>query len=71
MIPDHINPMQWHQAMGVARDSCARIFRDGGKPADALDAFAVARPTGEICDWSKAIGLIAETLCTAPVRRAA
>jgi hypothetical protein len=69
--PDHINPVQWSQAMGVARQACARIFRDGGAPADAVAAFglAVAAPTA--IAWSKAVELIAERLCAAPLRRAA
>ena len=38
---NHVNPLQWHQAVGVARQSCARFFRDGGAPADALLAFGL------------------------------
>jgi hypothetical protein len=49
--PDHINPFQWHQAMGVARQACARIFRDGGRPADALAAFGLKDAVSK--DWSK------------------
>lgn len=70
MSPDHINPIQWDQALGVARQSCARIFRDGGTPADALDAFGLMRADGT-CDWSKAVTLIAEVICSQPARKAA
>jgi hypothetical protein len=70
MIPDHINPLQWHQALGVARQACARIFRDGGTPADALKAFG-APATAVAVDWAKAVDQIAERLCAAPLRRAA
>lgn len=28
----HINPVQWHQAVGYARQACARFFRDGSTP---------------------------------------
>lgn len=67
--PAHINPVQWHQALGYARQACARIFRDGGAPADAAKAFGLdARDVG---DWSRAVELIAESLSRAPVRRAA
>lgn len=66
--PEHINPLQWHQAIGIARQACARIFRDGGNPADALAAFGV---TASKADWSKAVEVIAESLCREPVRRAA
>ncbi len=65
MSHDHINPLQWHQALGLARQSCARIFRDGGMPEDALAAFGIARtfPAGS-ADWSKVVEMIAESLCS-------
>jgi hypothetical protein len=72
MTPQHVNPLQWHQAVGVARQSCARFFRDGGSPADALTAFGVpvdARADGG--DWGKAVDAIAEVLCAPPAKRAA
>jgi hypothetical protein len=67
--PDHINPAQWHQSLGYARQACARIFRDGGTPRDAILAFGLASHTAK--DWSKAVELIAEVLCAQPVRKAA
>lgn len=67
--PDHINPVQWHQSLGYARQACARFFRDGGAPRDAIGAFGLAAPNG--ADWSKAVALIAESLCTRPLRKAA
>ncbi len=69
--PDHVNPVQWQQAQGVARQTCARFFRDGGAPEDALKAFGLS--AGEITglDWSRAVDAIAQTLCSAPQRRAA
>lgn len=69
MTPEHINPLQWHQALGVARQSCARFFRDGGTPADALAAFGLKQSAAS--DWSHAVERIAEVLCAAPQRRAA
>ncbi|MGE3067276.1 MAG: hypothetical protein AB7K67_16965 [Hyphomicrobiaceae bacterium] len=66
----HINPLQWHQSIGYARQICARIFRDGGRPEDALSAFGLgdgAAPT----DWSAAVDRIAQSLCAAPERKAA
>ena len=68
---NHINPLQWHQAMGVARVSCARFFRDGGMPADALLAFGLS--ADERCgqDWSRTVEAIAESLCAPPLKRAA
>ncbi|MFM1814055.1 MAG: hypothetical protein RLZ98_750 [Pseudomonadota bacterium] len=71
MTPEHINPMQWHQAMGIARQSCARIFRDGGTPEDAMVAFGLKMGTTGT-DWTRTVEAIAETLCKQPVvRRAA
>lgn len=71
MTPDHINAAHWDHALTVARQACARIFRDGGSPRDALSAFGlpITEPTAE--DWSRAVDAIAETLCAKPVRQAA
>lgn len=71
MTPDHVNPIQWTHAMGVARQACARIFRDGGKPADALAQFGVGEGARESADWSRTVETIAQSLCAVPVRRAA
>jgi hypothetical protein len=65
--PDR-DPAQWHQAIGVARQACARIFRDGGRPADAVRAFGLS---AEADDWARAVAIIAQSLCAAPLRRAA
>lgn len=71
MTPENINPVQWNQSIGLARQSCARIFRDGGMPADALVAFGVRSEQANL-DWSQAVELIARSLCAMPVvRRAA
>lgn len=71
MIPGHINPMQWHQALGVARQSCARFFRDGTAPADAMRAFGLTPDAATAADWSKAVDAIANVLCAVPEKRAA
>ena len=72
MFHDHINPMQWHQSLGIARQSCARIFRDGGTPADAARAFGIHDIEAGL-DWVKAVEQIAGKLCVQqqPLRRAA
>ncbi|MDO9382361.1 MAG: hypothetical protein Q7T86_05795 [Hyphomicrobiaceae bacterium] len=70
MTPEHINPLQWHQALGVARQSCARFFRDGGVPADAMHAFGL-KPPASHDDWSHAVEAIAEMLCATPAQRRA
>ena len=69
MFPRHHNPLQWSQSMGYARQVCARIFRDGGKPSDALAAFGL-QPC-EKPDWGVAVERIAQMLCTPPLRTAA
>lgn len=71
MTPEHINPIAWHQALGVARQSCARFFRDGGTAEDAMRAFGVDAATATAGDWSRAIEAIARILCVQPQRRAA
>ena len=71
IIPDHVDPAQWHQSIGLARQACARIFRDGGTPADALKAFSLSATEIRVSDWSKTVGLIAESLCAMPVMRRA
>jgi hypothetical protein len=63
------DPAQWHQAVGVARQACARIFRDGGSATDAIRAFGLAAP--DKADWSRAVTFIAESLCRPQMRRAA
>lgn len=71
MSRQHINPLQWHQAVEIARQSCARFFRDGGTPADALGAFGVPVEAHLSSDWGKAVDAIAEVLCAPPAKRAA
>ncbi len=69
MSPHHINSVQWQQSVGYARQACARIFRDGGSPAEACRTFGV---TGEpAADWSIAVDRIALALCAPTLRKAA
>ena len=68
MLQTHVNPVQWNQALGLSRQSCARIFRDGGSPIDALAAFGLSGNAPETVDWSKAVDLIAQQLCAATPR---
>lgn len=71
MTPDHINPIEWHQSLGIARQACARVFRDGGTAADALAAFGIRAERAPGVDWSRAVELIAVEMCGQPLRRAA
>ncbi|MEO0810859.1 MAG: hypothetical protein AAFW82_09560 [Pseudomonadota bacterium] len=70
MSPSQINPAQWQHALTIARQTCARIFRDGGEPSDAMEAFGLA---GQDCNanWRQAVETIAWALCATPVRRVA
>ena len=70
MSPRHINPMQWQQALEQARHVCARVFRDGGRPADAVQIFGLKSAEAHL-DWSIAVERIAEGLCAASLRKAA
>ncbi len=72
MSPEYVDQMQWHQSLGFARQACARVFRDGGTPADALRAFGFASKADQVGnDWSKAVELIAECMCASPDKKAA
>lgn len=71
MHPENINPIQWQQSIGLARQICARIFRDGGRPEDALRAVGFHEQHALPLDWSRAVERVAEVLCTEPLRRAA
>ena len=62
--PRHVRPRQWRQAVDVARETCARFFRDGRSPADAMRAFGFA-PSGA-ADWAQAVNLLAELHCATP-----
>lgn len=65
----NVNPVEWHQSQGLARQACARIFRDGGRPADALQAFGLdADPN---IDWSRAVERIALAIARPGMRSAA
>ncbi|MEQ1715395.1 MAG: hypothetical protein ABL907_05335 [Hyphomicrobium sp.] len=71
--PDHLNPMQWHQALAVSRQTCARVFSDGGSPAEALAAFGLAGAASHLdgVSWEKAVDTIAAEICAHPMARAA
>jgi hypothetical protein len=69
--PAHSNSMQWHHAQSIARQSCARVFRDGGQPTDALREFDVdVFHTGKL-GWGRAVELITDSLCQLPLKTAA
>lgn len=61
--PMNVNPVQWTEAVGYARQTCARIYRGGGKPLEALKLFGVNTRTVRTGDWDQAIETIAMSLC--------
>lgn len=63
--PMNVNPVQWSQAIGYARQTCARIYRGGGAPVDAVRAFGLEARGIERADWDRAIETIAWSLCSA------
>lgn len=69
--PAHVNPIQWHQALSVSRQTCARVFRDGGTPSEAVAAFSLKAELDEKLSWEKAVDLIAAEICAHPIARAA
>ena len=71
MTQTHINSLHWHQSQGVARQTCARFFRDGFSPVEAMRAFGLDAAGSDAQDWSKAVDAIANVLCATPNRRAA
>ena len=63
MSPQPSNAAQWTHAVGLARQSCARVFRDGGTPSDALATFGLKGRRSAQEDWSLAVEDIALELC--------
>ena len=68
-VPNHLNPIQWHQALAVSRQTCARVFRDGGTAVEALASFGING--AKDVNWDKAVDMIADELCAHPMERAA
>ncbi len=54
-------PAQWQQNVGLARQACARVFRDGGTPAEALRVFGLV-DTDAPRDWAVVVDRIAASL---------
>lgn len=71
MKPEHIHDLQWNQALVIARQTCAGIFKDGGVPNDAVRAFGLAGDLERAADWSRAVEAIAQVLCQRPNQLAA
>ncbi len=61
MLTHGISSTQWSQSQDMARAICGKVFRSGGKPADAL-RLAGAAVDGHV-HWGNAIDHIAASLC--------
>jgi hypothetical protein len=70
-MPAHINALQRHHAQSIARQTCARVFRDGGQPADALQTFNLKLTETQKLGWGRAVELITDSLCQLPLKQAA
>lgn len=62
MTMQNVKSAEWDHATGVARQVCARVFRDGGAPSDALEAFGLAHEDLH-GNWREAVDRIAQALC--------
>jgi hypothetical protein len=67
--PRHVHPIRWRQVMDVSREACARFFRDGRSPADAVRACGL--PPSGAATWAHAVNVIAELHCAPTTSRAA
>ncbi len=56
-----IDPKQKAYTISIARQACARVFRDGGAPSDALDAFGLTAGDRSV-GWQDAVDLIANAI---------
>jgi hypothetical protein len=59
--PHDVRPRQWRQAADVAREACARFFKDGRSPADAMRAYGLA--ASGAADWTQAVNVLVELHC--------
>ena len=59
--PQHVHPLRWRHAVDVSRETCARFFRDGRSPADAVRSCGLALPGATT--WAQAVNMLAELHC--------
>ena len=60
----NINPLQWHDAIGMASEFCADLAEKGCLPEDAVKAYGLKEDDIDTQDWDKAAQLIALMLST-------
>lgn len=61
--PANINPVQWSQAVGLARQAAARVYREGGSAREAAESFGVKVGKAQDFSWDRAIEMMAERVC--------
>ncbi len=61
--PANINPVQWSQAVGLARQAAARVYREGGSAREAAESFGVKITKPDGLSWDRAIEMMAERVC--------
>jgi hypothetical protein len=61
--PANINPVQWSQAVGLARQAAARVYRNGGSAREAAESFGVRLENAPETSWDRAIEMMAERVC--------
>lgn len=61
--PANINPVQWCQAIGLARQAAARVYRNGGSAREAAESFGVKLTKDQDLSWDRAIEVMAERAC--------
>ena len=59
--PQRVHPLRWRQSVDVSREVCARFFRDGRSPADAVRSCGLA--LSEAATWAQAVNVLAELHC--------
>ncbi|MEZ5926368.1 MAG: hypothetical protein R3D57_18515 [Hyphomicrobiaceae bacterium] len=65
--PANINPVQWSQAVGLARQAAARVYREGGGPREAALSFGVKVAKTQDLSWDRAIEMMAERVSSSVV----
>lgn len=61
--PANINPVQWSQAVGLARQAAARVYRNGGSAREAAESLGVRVTSETELTWDRAIEAMAERVC--------
>jgi hypothetical protein len=61
--PANINPVQWSQAVGLARQAAARVYRNGGSAREAAESFGIRLADVPDLSWDRAIEMMAERVC--------